>query len=170
MTNLNFPTTLANATTSHVKAITAAEKSAVKMLDVYRAEKIPASHLVSPRSKESTCPSQEWYDGLREAVVAGFSTEEKRILKAPTASLEDAGKKDKAKVQGKIGSTIKDIKNGLLRNPDGKSPTQPKTGLDKASADFQAYLGKVQKYEDMPFDVVELMALLNAMGNKFNLK
>ena len=86
------------------------------------------------------------------------------------ASLEDAGKKDKAKVQGKIGSTIKDIKNGLLRNPDGKSPTQPKTGLDKASADFQAYLGKVQKYEDMPFDVVELMALLNAMGNKFNLK
>jgi hypothetical protein len=91
-------------------------------------------------------------------------------LKAPTASLDDAAKKDKAKVQGKIGSTIKDIKNGLLRNPDGNTPTQPKTGLDKASADFQAYLGKVQKYEDMPFDVVEMIALLNAVGNKFNLK
>ena len=170
MTNFAFPTTLANATTSHVKAITAAEKSAVKMLDVYRAEKIPASHLVSPKSKDSTCPSQEWWDGLREAVVAGFSVEEKRILQAPTASLDDTAKKEKAKVQGKIGSTIKDIKNGLLRNPDGKTPVQPKTGLDKASADFLAYLGKVQKYEDMPFDVVELIALLNAMGNKFNLK
>jgi hypothetical protein len=170
MTNFTFPTTLANATTSHVKAITAAEKSAVKMLDVYRAEKIPASHLVSPRSKDSTCPSQEWWDGLRDAVVAGFSVDEKRILQAPTASLDDAAKKTKAKVQGKIGSTIKDIRNGLLRNPDGKTPTQPKTGLDKASADFQAYLGKVQKYEDMPFDVVEMTALLKAMGNKFNLK
>jgi hypothetical protein len=170
MTNLNFPATLANATTSHVKAITAAEKSAVKMLDVYRAEQVPASHLISPRSKESTCPSQDWYDGLRAAVVAGFSADEKRILKAPTASLSDGGKKEKAKVQGKIGSTIKDIKNGLLRNPDGKSPTQPKTGLDKASADFLAYLGKVQKYEDMPFDIVEMTALLKAMGNKFNLK
>ena len=170
MGNFTFPTTLANATTAHVKAVTALEKSAVKMLDVYRAEKIPASHLISPRSKDSTCPSQEWYDGLREAVVAGFSADEKRILKAPTASLDDATKKYKAKVQGKIGSTIKDIKNGLLRNPDGKTPTQPKTGLDKASTDFQAYLGKVQKYEDMPFDVVEMIALLKAMGNKFNLK
>ena len=170
MSNFTFPVTLANATTAHVKAVTALEKSAVKMLDVYRAEKIPASHLISPRSKDSTCPSQEWYDGLREAVVAGFSVDEKRILKAPTASLDDAAKKYKAKTQGKIGSTIKDIKNGLLRNPDGKTPTQPKTGLDKASTDFQAYLGKVQKYEDMPFDVVEMIALLKAMGNKFNLK
>ena len=170
MTNFAFPTKLADVTTSHVKAKTAVEKSAVKMLDVYRAEKIPASHLVSPKSKDSTCPSQEWWDGLRDAVVAGFSVEEKRILKAPTASLDDARKKEKAAVQGKIGSTIKDIKNGLLRNPDGKTPVQPKTGLDKASADFLAYLGKVQRYDDMPFDVVELIALLKAMGNKFSLK
>ena len=170
MTNFTFPTKLAVATTSHVKAITAAEKSAVKMLDVYRALKIPYTHMISPRSKDSTCPSQEWRDGQRDAVVAGFSADEKRILKAPTASLDDAGKKEKAKVQAKIGSVIKDIKNGLLRNPDGKSPTQPKTGLDKASADFQAYLGKVQKYEDMPFDVVEMTSLLSALGNKFNLK
>ena len=32
MTNFTFPITLANATTSHVKAVTALEKSAVKML------------------------------------------------------------------------------------------------------------------------------------------
>ena len=83
MSNFTFPVTLANVTTSHVKAVTALEKSAVKMLDVYRAEKIPATHLISPRSKDSTCPSQEWYDGLREAVVAGFNVDEKRILKAP---------------------------------------------------------------------------------------
>jgi len=170
MSNLNFPISLAIATTSHVKAITATEKSAVKMLDVYRAEGIMPTHLISPRSKESTCPSQEWWDGLRGAVVAGFSSEEKRILKAPTAALDDGEKRDKARVQGKIGSAIKDIKNGLMRNPDGKTPTQPKTGLDKASADFLAYLGKVQKYEDMPFDIVDMTSLLKAMGNKFNFK
>jgi len=170
MGNFTFQSELANATTAHVKAITAAEKSAVKMLDVYRALKIPYTHMISPRSKDSTCPSQEWRDGQRDAIVAGFSADEKRILKAPTASLDDAAKKYKAKTQAKIGSVMKDIKNGLMRNPDGKTPTQAKTGLDKANADFQAYLGKVQKYEDMPFDVVEMVALLNAMGSKFNLK
>ena len=42
MSNFAFPTEAAIATTAHVKAITAFEKSAVKMLDVYRALKIPA--------------------------------------------------------------------------------------------------------------------------------
>ena len=170
MSNFTFPAQAATSVIALVSAKTAAEKAAAKTLDVFRGLKIPATHLISPKSKDSTCPSQEWYDGLRGAVVAGFTAAEKKLLKTPTSALDDAAKKEKAKVQGKIGSTIKDIKNGLLRNPDGKSPTQPKTGLDKASADFQAYLGKVQKYEDMPFDVVEMIALLKAMGNKFNLK
>jgi hypothetical protein len=170
MSNFTFPAQAATSVIALVSAKTAAEKAAAKTLDVFRGLKIPASHLVSPKSKDSTCPSQEWWDGLRDAVETGFTAAEKKLLKTPTASLDDAGKKTKAKVQGKIGSTIKDIRNGLLRNPDGKTPVQPKTGLDKASADFLAYLGKVQKYEDMPFDVVEMIALLKAVGNKFDLK
>ena len=170
MSNFTFPAQAATSVIALVSAKTAAERAAAKTLDVFRALKIPATHLISPKSKDSTCPSQEWYDGLRGAVVAGFTPAEKKLLKTPTASLDDARKKEKAAVQGKIGSTIKDIKNGLLRNPDGKTPVQPKTGLDKASADFLAYLGKVQRYDDMPFDVVEMIALLRAMGNKFSLK
>jgi hypothetical protein len=83
MSNFTFPTTLANATTlSHVKRQDGSRKSAVKMLDVYRAEKIPAIAPISPKSKDSTCPSQEWYDGLRGAVVAGFSPGRKAHLKS----------------------------------------------------------------------------------------
>jgi hypothetical protein len=169
MSNFTFPAEAAIATTAHVK-----RNHCVRKERGQNAGRIPrpknSRHAYDfAKSKDSTCPSQEWYDGQRDAIVAGFTPDEKRILKAPTASLDDAGKKEKAKVQAKIGS-VKDIKNGLLRNPDGKTPVQPKTGLDKASTDFLAYLGKVQKYEDMPFDVVELIALLKAMGNKFSLK
>lgn len=120
---------LIETATAASKARVAQQTNNKKLLDLMYAEGIRPEDLESPKKGED----RTFYDGLRDAVVAGFPKEVQALLAADVKALNEEKKPFRFYWQQQIGSTIKDWKKGL------------KTRVRQAEAQEKAEAGEVEE-------------------------
>lgn len=81
------------------------------LLDAMHADGIKPDDLMAPKGNTD----RTFYDGLRDAVVAGFSKSVQALLAADVKSLDDEKKVGRKYWQEQIGSILKDWRKGLER-------------------------------------------------------
>lgn len=82
-------------------------------------------HFVSPKTTGSLATEEEW-EALRDLVVSTFSANEKRLLAIPKGAVSPEEKGPRRTTSQKIGSKIKDIRNGVKRRLGDDKPKEPK--------------------------------------------
>tara|TARA_R100000544_G_scaffold28798_1_gene15251 strand:- start:26 stop:583 length:558 start_codon:yes stop_codon:yes gene_type:complete len=147
------------------------KKNQVKLLDLLREDKVPYTHLLSPRGGAlslTTCPSLAYWNSIVGAVTKGLPKELQTLMATPAGALDQAQKDLKKTTRQEIGSVIGDIKDLLKAKPE-KGPRMTYVGKAKANKHAQDYMDNIRKYEDMDHDVVEQQALFSAMCKKLGL-
>jgi hypothetical protein len=81
------------------------------LLDAMYADGIKPDDLMAPKGNAD----RTFYDGMRDAVVAGFSKNVQALLAADVKSLDDEKKVGRKYWQEQIGSILKDWRKGLER-------------------------------------------------------
>ena len=146
-------------------------KAQVKLLDLLREDKVPYTHLLSPRGGAlslTTCPSLAYWNSIVGAVTKGLPPHIQTLMASPAGSLDQAQKDKKKATRQAIGAIISDIKDLLKAKPE-KGPRMTYVGKAKANKHAQDYMNNIRKYEDMDHDVVEQQALFAAMCKKLGL-
>jgi len=143
----------------------------VKLLDLLREDKVPYTHLLSPRGGAlslTTCPSLAYWNSIVGAVTKGLPPHLQTLMATPAGALDQVQKDLKKDTRQKIGSVIGDIKDLLKAKPE-KGPRMTYVGKAKATKQGQDYLDHVRKYEDMDHDVTYHTEVLVTLFKKLGL-
>jgi hypothetical protein len=138
------------------------------LLDALFAEGIKPDDLMAPKGNAD----RTFYDGLKDAVVAGFSKSVQALLAADVKSLDDEKKISRKYWQEQIGSILKDWRKGLERRiAQAEASESDGAGTRKASTEaiirreLAALIERAEKLEsstikDLPAFIAALKAAL----------
>lgn len=138
------------------------------LLDAMFAEGIKPDDLMAPKGNAD----RTFYDGLKDAVVAGFSKNVQALLAADVKSLDDEKKVGRKYWQEQIGSILKDWRKGLERRiAQADAAESDGAGTRKASPEaiirreLAALIERAEKLEsstikDLPAFIAALKAAL----------
>jgi hypothetical protein len=99
------------------------------LLDAMYADGIKPDDLLAPKGNAD----RKFYDGMKDAVVAGFSKNVQALLAADVKSLDDEKKVGRKYWQEQIGSILKDWRKGLERRIAQAEASEDGAGTRKAS-------------------------------------
>ena len=120
---------------------------------------ITADMLKAPAKGES----RELYDGIKAAIVSGFSEEVRSLLLAKTAELIDTRKLVKKYWQQQIGSKLKDLRNQMTPK-QGRSGSRSKVAIvQEAYDELLVKLSKLDPETDQLPDVMDIPAASNLL-------
>ena len=138
------------------------------LLDAMFAEGIKPDDLMAPKGNAD----RTFYDGLKDAVVAGFSKNVQALLAADVKGLDDEKKIGRKYWQEQIGSILKDWRKGLERRiAQAEASESDGAGTRKASSEaiirreLAALIERAEKLEsstikDLPAFIAALKAAL----------
>lgn len=101
----------AKAVSDYTAAATRTNAQRGKLLDMLHADGVTSDMLAAPAKGED----RAFYDSAKAAVVAGFTPQVQKLLKADAKSLKPAQKIDRKYWQQQIGSRMSDLKSGLAK-------------------------------------------------------
>lgn len=130
---------------------------------------------------------QEIFEGIKVAVIAGFTASEKELLNTPTKSLPQHKKDEKKTIQQRIGSVTRDLRVSLEKrlDPPKKVEAEPTndTGAENVEAandtgtkvriaeKLIAAMKIAQKDESPDYEIFKLVkaitAAMAALGEEF---
>lgn len=156
--------------TATVSAVEGAARKLTSAADTLHAEGFLSTHFISPKSKggESTA-TEEIFEKINAAIVAGFTTRVQKLLTAPAKSLSDADKADRRYWQQQIGARRNDFKRALEKREgvnDNRAPQAPKSPEDKIRAMIESIEKIVQGSEGLTFDAADFLKDLRALNRK----
>jgi hypothetical protein len=162
--NQNLITLVTKASRDKVAGMT----STKALLDAMYADGIKPDDLMAPKGNAD----RTFYDGMRDAVVAGFSKSVQALLAADVKSLDDEKKVGRKYWQEQIGSILKDWRKGLERRiAQAEASESDGAGTRKASPEaiirreLAALIERAEKLEsstikDLPAFIAALKAAL----------
>ena len=95
-----------------------------KLLNHFRTCGIKWTDFISPKS-EGTTATQEWWDALREQIVAGFTVADQNLIKGDPRKMTEKQKERRKYAQQQIGARISDFKKGLRPAPESGGRKRP---------------------------------------------
>lgn len=150
--------TAAAAITDAVKVSNQAENKWVKATDLLISRGITAAML----APEKSGGNPELRDATKHAIVAGFTSADQSLLAKEPKSLDDAAKKAKKELQQKVGSLVGHIQR-LLRDREDKPEGEEVTDIERIQKALSEVVKKIQKLENVTFDVVDIVKRLNSV-------
>lgn len=107
------------------------------------------------------------FDSMKEAVIAGFVADVRRLLNEDVKTLSDSNKQKRTYWQKQIGSRMKDIRRGLTRRiakegakKGARSPATLEARALEAAAKFKK---QFQSAESPAADVTKVIKALDAL-------
>tara|TARA_R110000796_G_scaffold247794_1_gene373770 strand:+ start:132 stop:656 length:525 start_codon:yes stop_codon:yes gene_type:complete len=138
-----------------IEATGAKESAAAALIS----QGITADMLKAPAKGES----RELYDGIKAAIVSGFSEEVRSLLLAKTAELIDTRKLVKKYWQQQIGSKLKDLRNQMTPK-QGRSGSRSKVAIvQEAYDELLVKLSKLDPETDQLPDVMDIPTASNLL-------
>ena len=187
MTNLNSTTALTAISSEYfiegvlvaipeeIKKAYKADQSAERAFEKKRGAFIDLTWSFGFRSEHMQSPSTggkispEAFEELNNMIVDEFPAHERKLLASPTASLDEETKKEKRKIQAKIGSKRSDLKGALERREnnvaegkgaDDKRTRTPEEIINDSVADC-IKRARALTPENSNLDIVALIDALN---------
>lgn len=168
MSNVILNPESATAITEAVAAVEGASRKMASSIDVLHAQGMLSTDFISPNSKKYTSTaSPERFAAINEAIVAGFTKANQKLLATPTKALSEVDKTTKRYWQQQIGARRNDFQAGLEKrenvNADGtREARPPKAPIDKLVAAL-TNVEKIIQANEWEFDVVDFMdCIINA--------
>lgn len=162
--NQNLVSLITKAARDKVAGMT----STKALLDQMHADGVQPDDLLAPKGNAD----RTFYDGLKDAVVAGFSKNAQALLAADVKGLDDEQKVSRKYWQEQIGSILKDWKKGLQRRIDRENAAESDgAGTRKATPEtiirreLAALIERAEKLEsstikDLPAFIAALKAAI----------
>jgi hypothetical protein len=154
--------------TTAVAAVEGAARKMASAADELHAADFKSTDFISPKSKggESTA-TEEIFEKINAAIVAGFTARVQKLLAAPAKSLGDADKADRRYWQQQIGARRNDFKRALEKREgvdDKRAPQPPKSPEDKIRAQIETIEKIVQGAEALTFDAAAFLKALRDLN------
>jgi hypothetical protein len=168
MSNITLEPVAATAITEAVAAVEGAARKMESSVDVLHAQGVLSTDFISPNSKkyESTA-SPEQFAAINEAIVAGFTKANQKLLATPTKALSDVDKATKRYWQQQIGARRNDFQTGLEKREnvnadDTREARPPKAAITKLTEALEN-VEKILQANEWDFDAVDFMdCIINA--------
>lgn len=106
------------------------------------------------------------FDSLKDAIVAGFSADARRLLNEDVKTLSEANKQKRTYWQQQIGSRMKDIRRGLTRRlaKEAKKGARTPATLEARALEAAAKFKKqFQSAESPAADATKVIKALDAL-------
>ena len=151
--------TFAPHVTAHAKAAVKTEGLMAKACDAMLADGVTVA-MFSKKTDDSD-RAEDFRNGLKSAIVASFTTADRKLLDTPTKAMSDKDKERKRYMQMQVGARVNDYKRGLERRingPTAKGPdkrTDDKTFIEERLVQITK---RLEKSEGATFDVVALLS------------
>ncbi len=162
MTNVTLEPVAATAITEAVAAVEGAARKMESSIDALVAANMRSTDFISPKSKkyESTA-SPEQFAAINEAIVAGFTKANQKLLTTPTKALSDVDKTTKRYWQQQIGARRNDFQTGLEKREnvnadDTREARPPKAAITKLTEALEN-VEKILQANEWDFDAVDFM-------------
>jgi len=153
---------IAVAIGQYVGASVKTDQIKIKVVDTLVSEGITAALLVAPKNGADA----SFYDSVKAAVVAGFTSNVQTLLGKDTKTLSDSQKSDKRYWQQQIGSKIKDLRNALVKREaqgeDGEARFNVASFEARLKRDLAKYIAQIEKGEAFEFPAVEMLKHLKS--------
>jgi hypothetical protein len=157
---------LSTGTTSAIKSWSAVAVKASGAMDLVTdgllADGVVPADLKAPAKGED----RALFDSMKEAVIAGFVADVRRLLNEDVKTLSEANKKKRTYWQKQIGSRMKDIRRGLTRRltKDTKKGARSPATLEARALEAAAKFKKqFQSAESPAADVTKVIKALDAL-------
>ena len=153
---------IAAAIGQYVGASVKTDQIKIKVVDTLVSEGITSISLVAPKNGADA----SFYDSVKAAVVAGFTSNVQTLLGKDTKTLSDSQKSDKRYWQQQIGSKIKDLRNALVKREaqgeDGEARFNVASFEARLKRDLAKYIAQIEKGEAFEFPAVEMLKHLKS--------
>ena len=138
-----------------IEATGAKESAAAALIS----QGVTADMLKAPAKGEP----RELYDGIKAAIVSGFSEEVRSLLLAKTAELIDTRKLVKKYWQQQIGSKLKDLRDQMTPKKDRSGSRSKVAIVQEAYDELLVKLSKLDPETDQLPDVMDIPAASNLL-------
>jgi hypothetical protein len=158
---------LSTGTTSAIKSWSSVAVKASVAMDVVTdglmADGVVPADLKAPGKGED----RALFDSMKDAIVAGFSADARRLLNEDVKTLSEANKAKRTYWQQQIGSRMKDLRRGLTRRiakegakKGARTPATLEARALEAAAKFKK---QFQSAESPAADVTKVIKALDAL-------
>jgi hypothetical protein len=158
---------LSTGTTSAIKSWSAVAVKASGAMDLVTdgllADGVVPADLKAPAKGED----RALFDSMKEAVIAGFVADARRLLNEDVKTLSEANKQKRTYWQQQIGSRMKDLRRGLTRRiakegakKGARTPATLEARALEAAAKFKK---QFQSAESPAADVTKVIKALDAL-------
>jgi hypothetical protein len=157
---------LSTGTTSAIKSWSSVAVKAAGAMDLVTdglmADGVRPDDLKAPAKGED----RALFDSLKDAIVAGFSADARRLLNEDVKTLSEANKQKRTYWQQQIGSRMKDIRRGLTRRlaKEAKKGARTPATLEARALEAAAKFKKqFQSAESPAADATKVIKALDAL-------